>query len=344
MDEDTVAALLNVKRKIGSEILSNPHRVAALLADFLPAQPGERPYGERKLLVNLLQAGVPQQLAARSAYGNAEFDALARQWAASLCIKKRAMQQALRIWHFVAHAAPDAAIDIHAIFEPSSAEEDLLRAVQGGDAAQLQRLLAAGVRADARDEIGQTPLMLTRDIQVFELLLAAGADVSAQESRGHSVLMELLRRDAPVQILTRLLTAGADIHAASDAGTTALMFAVLWERKEALKLLLAAGADVNATDKDGTTALMYICRDYHAHKNTEITRLLLAAGADINAQDNRGETVLMKAVRNQRIEHAQTLLAAGADVNIKDNNGNTALGLLDSTGLMRALLAAGAHP
>ena len=342
MDENTVAALLNVKREIGADILNNPQRVAALLADFLPAQPGERQYGERQVLVNLLQAGVPQQLTAKCS--KAEFDALVRQWAASLCTKKRAMQQALRIWQFVAHASPDAAIDIQAILDPNSDEEDLVRAVQGGDAARVQSLLAAGVDANARDSIDQTPLMWARDTQTFVLLLAAGADVNAKESGGHSVLIELLRRDAPVQVLTRLLAAGADIHAASHAGTTALMFAALWERKEALKLLLAAGADINATDKDGNTALMYTCRDYHVHKTTEIARLLLDAGADINAQDNRGETVLMKAVRNQRIEHAQTLLAAGADVNIKDNNGNTALGLLDSTGIVRALLAAGAHP
>ena len=115
MDEKTVAALLKTKQEMGVDFLQNEQRVRAFLSDFLPAQPGERRYGERQVLVRLLEAGAPQLLAAQAAPSDAEFAALARRWSAALFMDENITHQALRIWHFAAHAAQGAAIDMHAI-------------------------------------------------------------------------------------------------------------------------------------------------------------------------------------------------------------------------------------
>ena len=118
MDEKTVLALLNVKREMGAEFLRNAPRVAAFLTDFLPAHPGERQYGERHVLVRLLKAGVPQQLAVHTAPSDAEFAALAARWAAAFFLDEQITHQALRILHFAVHARAGAAADMPRILGP----------------------------------------------------------------------------------------------------------------------------------------------------------------------------------------------------------------------------------
>lgn len=85
-------------------------------------------------------------------------------------------------------------------------------AIQRGDSAAVQDLLADGVNADSRDRYGQTGLML-----------AAHA--------GH------------VEITRTLIAHGASLDITAKYGLSALMLAVVGGHAEVARLLLRAGAD-----------------------------------------------------------------------------------------------------
>jgi ankyrin repeat protein len=89
-----------------------------------------------------------------------------------------------------------------------------------------------------------------------------------------------------LEALKTLIAAGADVNAQNDKGETPLMEAAAMGQADAAKLLIAAKADVNAKKKDGVTALHGAA--FFAHP--ELVKLLIAGGADVNAKNQKGET------------------------------------------------------
>jgi len=166
------------------------------------------------------------------------------------------------------------------------------------DLSAVTSLLAKGTDINARDNSGQTALMIASsngDKEIVQLLLAKGADVN-------------LRTTA--QIVTAMkLGAGfggtAEIY---SIGTSALNFAATHGHTEIVQLLIAKGADVNAKDEDGFTALM----NASAYRHKEVVQLLLANKADVNAKTRQGFTALSIASRNGYNDIRELLLAAGA--------------------------------
>ena len=197
---------------------------------------------------------------------------------------------------------------------------------------------------------------------IVERLLAAGADVNAQDDKyGDTALMEAVKWEnvnfwddpdfipvSPEQstdIVRRLLAVqGIKVNAQNKVGETALLNAARFSNADNVRLLLAAGADVNVKDKYGETVLMAAAEMGH----TDIVELLLAApGIDVNAKDKdwTGWTALMTAVLNEHLDIVERLLASGADVNAKDINGETVLFIAAERGdtdIAELLLAAGA--
>jgi ankyrin repeat protein len=149
-----------------------------------------------------------------------------------------------------------------------------------------------------------------------------------------------------------LLAAPGNVNAAERrTGTTALMWAALDNRADAVRALAAAGASLNArsivTDyphtphgvigdkveegasyvgqsvlpKGGWTALMYASRQGALGAATA----LADAGADLDAVDPDGSSALMFAIINGHYDVAELLAARGADVNVADRTGATPL-------------------
>jgi ankyrin repeat protein len=98
--------------------------------------------------------------------------------------------------------------------------------------ADIRRLLDAGADPNAKDEYGQTPLILA----------AWAGDLPS--------VRELLRR-------------GAHANARNRNGDTALIVAAAGTRIEVAKALLAAGADPDARNKQGKTALSVALGGYN---------------------------------------------------------------------------------
>ena len=128
--------------------------------------------------------------------------------------------------------------------DPAPSSNALFEAIRAGDSAAVRDLLKGGADLNARNDIGDTPLMAA----------ALNADAA---------------------VLELLLKAGADINAANQAGATALMRAATFEDKA--RLLVVSGADVKARSRLGNSALILAARE---SGNSRTVEFLLDRGAE----------------------------------------------------------------
>jgi ankyrin repeat protein len=89
----------------------------------------------------------------------------------------------------------------------------------------VKQLLQHGATVDARNFPSQTPFMLAArsvDVQLAEVLLAAGASVSAVCSESHKTALRYYAASRDTSILKLLLEKGADTTAVEQGGMLAL--------------------------------------------------------------------------------------------------------------------------
>lgn len=185
-----------------------------------------------------------------------------------------------------------------------------------GDAAEIERLIAAGQNANAQDAHSRTPLHVAAHFghqAAAQALLKGGANPNALDAQKYDIVtIVAVTNDVPF-----------------------------------LKLALAGGCDAkNITSPYHGTALIAAAHLGHA----EVVRVLIAAGAPLDHVNNLGWTALMESIvlGNGGKTHTDTLEAlvkAGANVNIADRQGVTPLGHAKSRGygeMVKVLEAAGA--
>lgn len=142
---------------------------------------------------------------------------------------------------------------------PSSYAADdspLFEAVEKGDLAEVEALLAKGADINAKDSIGRTPLhmaVISGKKDIGELLLAKGADINVKTNFGFTPLHLVGTRQDDAEWL---LANGADIHAKNNEGMTPLHMAAQFTGGAGVaELLLDRGADINAKNQIGKTPL-----------------------------------------------------------------------------------------
>jgi len=147
-------------------------------------------------------------------------------------------------------------------------EMDLIENARQGNSAAVALFIDAGMNLEARDRVGQTPLMaatLGNQLETVKVLLARKADPNAHDKYGGTALMTAAWKGNK-EIVLSLLGSGVDPNARANNGMTALMFAA-WENQiEISKVLLEEGADPDLRDKEGWTALMRA--DFKGHTET----------------------------------------------------------------------------
>jgi ankyrin repeat protein len=226
-------------------------------------------------------------------------------------------------------------------FGGSIRETPLVDAAEKSDKAAVRALLKLkSTDVNAAKPDGSTALQWAvhrDDVELVDLLLAAGADVKAANRYGVAPVM-LAAENGNAAILEKLLTAGADANASMPGGETVLMTAARNGRAEAVKRLLVHGAKVNARDERGETALMWAA----ARNNADTIRMLVEFGADIKIRTERpgagaarnstfmgaaptSFSAFLFAVRAGSIDASKALLDAGANVNDLLSDGESAL-------------------
>ena len=197
-------------------------------------------------------------------------------------------------------------------------QEFFRRATATGVAACLE----AGADPMAQEAyFGRTPLhmaaMAGSTAEVFEVLLAAEADVNARDRLDYTPLRAAVDAGGEPAVIEVLLAAGADpnlgmpLHSAADRA----------EDADVINMLIEAGADLEVRDRDemhtvGGRTPLHIA----VLSGADLTAIeaLLAAGADVDAWNTDGGTPLhMAKMHPAQAEVAAMLLAAGADVNAR---------------------------
>jgi len=183
---------------------------------------------------------------------------------------------------------------------------------------------ASSVKSPKTTALGEALAMCQVNGEIFDSLIAAGADVN----RGcHDYGLPLSAAANSYYLTQRLLAAGANVNGQWPDESTALQSACHAPNIDTIKLLLDAGADINApaSPRGGKTALQAAVRI----GKVPIIKLLLQHGADCNAPAAKsyGATALQFAAMEGRIAILLLLLRAGAEINAAPSStgGRTAL-------------------
>lgn len=175
----------------------------------------------------------------------------------------------------------------------------LLAAAARGDAAEINKLVAARAHVNVRDDYGRTPLHVAtfgRHREAITALVKAGADLGLLErDRYDAVTIAAVADDVPT--LKLLLQAGASAQlVTSRYDGTALIAAAHLGHDEVVRLLIAAGAPLDHVNNLGWTALIEsIVLGQGGPRHVETLRAIVGAGANVNLADRNRQTPLQLA-------------------------------------------------
>jgi ankyrin repeat protein len=159
----------------------------------------------------------------------------------------------------------------------------LVDAAMRGDKTAVATLIKQGVDVGAAQGDGMTALHWAAergDAELAEILVYAGANVSAVTRIGLYTPLHLAAKAGSAAVAKVLIKAGADVNLKSDpSGATALHLAALAGSADTINLLVDAKADVNAREAEWEqTPLIFAAANNRAAAITA----LLKRGADAN--------------------------------------------------------------
>ena len=185
-----------------------------------------------------------------------------------------------------------------------------------GDAAEIERLIAAGQNPNAQDAHSRTPLHVAAHFghqAAAQALLKGGANPNALDAQKYDIVtIAAVTND--VAMLQLALAGGTDPKAiTSPYHGTALIAAAHLGHAEVVRVLIAAGAPLDHVNNLGWTALMEsIVLGNGGKAHTDSLEALVRAGANLNIADRQGVTPLAHAKSRRYAEMVRILEAAGA--------------------------------
>jgi len=153
-------------------------------------------------------------------------------------------------------------------------------------------------------------------------------------------------RVGDVVVMKELIKAGIDLDASDQNKQTALHFAAINLRLEAIQLLLAKGANCNITDlKGGFTPLHWIVINAEPEVSSQLVEQCLvtiarAAGSKINCGDFNLSTPLHIAAQRGHKQCCRLLIQQGADCQFRDIMGRTPLNIAHSEETRQVIIRA----
>lgn len=199
-------------------------------------------------------------------------------------------------------------------------------AIESNDADAVRALLEKHP-ADTLIEYGEhkiTPLMRAAwegDAAITGILLAGGAKVNARATDSQeTALMNAVTR-GHVEVVQMLLEAGADVTPKNSTGFNAFTSAVAAGNEEVAALLLKSGAKIGE-GAHSLTPLQFAA----SAGNVSMIRFLAGQGADVNQGAKQGQqTALLSAIYAAQVDAVKTLIELKANVNTKTKDGDTPL-------------------
>lgn len=176
-------------------------------------------------------------------------------------------------------------------------------------------LISKGANVNARTSKGETALHVASEFgrkMVVKALLERKAEVNARRANiihDQEAPLHIAVEKNNMDIALLLLAAGADINAADSKGITPLIQAIYKEHLPLAEMLIKKGADVNRRSKSGETAL----HPATYHGNLAIVKQLLMKGADVNVEAD-GYSPIDGAMQYSKTDIAAFLKSKGAIV------------------------------
>lgn len=198
---------------------------------------------------------------------------------------------------------------------------------------------------DLKNNKNETPLLIaaTTTVEIFEILLKAGANLLATDSFGNTVL----HNTVPPEIALILLSNKQLINAKNNKKETPLMFAAKTGNAKLCKMLLEAGADPLAVEIKGNNVMLLAAE----FGKEEVVRKLIQFASISDFRDPwnypsfREDNV--RAAANNRSSNNPKRLIYSQLIDTKNSEGYTPLLLAarkNHSHVCTTLLAAGADP
>lgn len=194
----------------------------------------------------------------------------------------------------------------------------------------VQLLLAEGAEINPEESKGISPLHVAAEmghLQCMNMLLNIGCNPNLTLPDTNNTALHLAAEGGCSECISLLLQKGANADARNYKGQTALHFAAHAHSVECVEILLSKGScNPNSADNDKRTPLHSAVG--RALNSCDITDLLIKKGACVNGGDIFGYTPLHVAALNENTQCVQILINNGADVSVKTKGGNSALGII----------------
>ena len=202
----------------------------------------------------------------------------------------------------------------------SDGNTPLMLALQKGDTALVEKLIAAGADVNVANEKGATPL----NYALLSIKDPALFNVNQQDKNGNTPLMFVLKTSRDPTAVELLLDADADVNIKDNNGDSPLMYVARMMRENDfldsdyfMELLLDFGAKVNERDNKGVTPLMnlILSKRVAVMDDVKLVNMFIKSGVDLDAEDFQGDTALLMAVRDtSSVPLVNAMIMGGADV------------------------------
>ena len=147
---------------------------------------------------------------------------------------------------------------------PNLCQRTLMMLIENGEHKTIERLIQKNEAGCERGDGDHEVLCLSAERRwgsICNALIKAGADVDARDEKGQTALM-VVSQAANSRAMKILVDCGADVNTHDDLGWTPLLAACLtsWDagRLKAMKTLFDAGAKLEAENHEGATALIIL--------------------------------------------------------------------------------------
>ncbi len=214
-------------------------------------------------------------------------------------------------------------------------KDEVMAAVQSGDLAKLQQLLAQDPSsAAARDVHGVTVIM--------QALYAGRTEIvkMLQDAKPELDIFEATSLGKADRVTDLIAKDSSLANVWSPDGFTPLHFACFFGQEETARCLLNCGAEVNVASRNPMKVMPL--HSAAAGHNLRIVQMLLEHKADPNAKQQAGWTPLHAAAQHGDQEMLELLLKYDADPSIANEAGVTAAQLAREKGHVELLRRLGA--
>jgi ankyrin repeat protein len=148
-----------------------------------------------------------------------------------------------------------------------------------------------------KDSEGDTSILkasrICNNADVITFLIESGANINDKDQIGQTPLIVSTQHGCK-KLVEILISAGADIHERNNFGQSAIITAAQENQLEIAKFLIESGANVNIPDAEGETPYTYALQ-IHRGKKTELSDLFLN-----HITDDSGKGIKKKSVNRKK--------------------------------------------